>query len=183
MFRLILLIFIFLYFSWNFFYWIIINYIPFKNAQNVNLYNTYKIFEQDSFSWFINEETMTWTTYNIWFWDILVNKTTIESYQWLLLILPYKSWHRHWEQIEIFVPIINDLWSTSLNDEAYKLINLKYKNNLIKDWEHHLLYWIDYSKINSIDEISNNTLIQDNHNIFLNKFYLIKKGPTNYILR
>ena len=184
MFRIILLIFVFLYFSWNFFYWFIINYIPFKNAQSINLYNTYKVFEESSFSWFMADETLSGTNIDVWFWNVKINKYSItSSLSGILLTLPYRSWHRHWEQIEIIVPIINDLWDTALNDNAYSWISLKYKNNLIKSWEHHLLYWIDYSQVNSIDEATNNLLIQDNHNIFLNKLYLIKKDNLNYIIR
>ncbi len=185
MFRIVLLIFIFLYFSWNFFYGFVINYIPFRNAQNINLYNYYTLFEENSFSWFMNNETQTWITYNKWNWEILLEKFRVNSYSGILMKLPYKSWHRYWEQLEIFVPIINDLWDVVQNDNSYSWISLKHKNNLIKWWEHYLLYWIDYSKINDISEIYNTWLIQDSHNIFLNKLYLIKTGtsPANYIVR
>jgi hypothetical protein len=185
MFRIILLIFIFLYFSWNFFYWLVVNYIPFKNAQSVNLYNSYKVFEENSFSGFMNDNTQTWITYKESFWDVSLEKQTINSYSGIVLKLPYRWWHRYWDPIEIFVPVINDLWDIVQNDNAFSWVYLKYKNNLIQSWESYLIFWIDYNTITNVSQLTNTGLIQDNHNIFLNKFYLIKTNsiPADYILR
>lgn len=178
MFRIILLLFIFLHFSSNFFYSFVIHYIPFKNAQSINIYNTYKVFEEPSFSDFMNNNTLTWMTLNInWIWNISLEKTSFLTYSWVIVTLPYRINHRYWEQLNILVPIIDDTWDIVWNDNLFDSINYTYKQQTIKNWFSYLDFWINYNKVKNTDEV-NNLKYEQLKTIFLNKLYIIKRTNT-----
>ena len=184
MFRIILLLFIFLHFSSTFFYSFVISYIPFKNSQNINIYNSYKVFEDPTFNDFMNNNFLTGTILNIsWIWDISLEKTSFLTYSWVLLKLPYKVNHRFWEQLEILIPIIDDLWDIIQNDNIFDTIDYNHKQQIIKNGFSYLDFWVNYNKIKNENEL-NNIQYEQLRTIYLNKLYLIKRisSPNNIFL-
>lgn len=178
MFRIILLLFIFLHFSSNFFYAFVISYIPFKNAQTINIYNNYKIFEEPTFNDFMNNNSLTGMTLTMsWIWNISLEKTSFLIYSWVLLKLPYKVNHRFWEQLEILIPIIDDAWTVSQNDTQFNSINYIYKQETISNWWSYLDFWANYNTVKNKNEL-NNLQYSQLKTIFLNKLYLVKKTGT-----
>lgn len=181
MFRILLLVFIFLYFNGNFFYGFTFSYIPFKNAQNINIYNIYKVFDDTSFNTLMNNSSLTGSTFLV----DGIGKVDLEktSGTGIILKLPFRVNHRYGEQLEILVPIINDTGNISSNDTLFDSLQLSYKNNFIEGGMSYLKFWIDYNTITTPEELKNTT-VKNYKMISLNKLYIIKKSssPNNIFL-
>lgn len=183
MFRIILLLFIYIQFSSNFFYSFLISYIPFKNAQTVNIYNSYKVFEDPRFTTFMNTNTLTGTTFSVnWVWNIALSKITFWQYSGVVLKLPYKVNHRFWEQLEILIPILPDAWTIAKNDTNFNKINYIYKQQIIKNGVSYLDFWINYNQITNQNQLTNRT-IENLKLLYLNKFYIISSWITNNVVK
>ena len=181
MFRIILLIFIFLYFNGNFFYGFALSYIPFKNAQSINIYNMYKVFEDPNFTTFMNNPTQTGSVYKInGIGTILAEKT---SSTWVILKLPYKVNHRYGDQLEILIPIIDDTWNINQNDALFNNFKFLHKNNFIENGQSYLKFWINYDTIKTQSDL-NNLSLKNYKTIWLNKLYIMRQStlPNNTFL-
>lgn len=181
MFRILLLVFIFLYFSGNFFYGFITKYIPFQHAKNINIYNISEIFQESDFQDFMNDMNSEEKSYDIQnLWLVSVKKIQSENFEnnfdmyfsdWIWITLPYKAYNQYGNFLEIIIPIFDDLWNLSLNDAQFDMVNITHKQYEIKDGKSYFNFWVDYSQMNNLwDPIEYKHL----HSLFLNKLYLIK---------
>lgn len=183
MFRIILLVFIFLYFNGNFFYWFTLSYIPFKNAQSINIYNMYKVFEDTNFNTMMNNAALTGATFQV----TDLGRVDVEklSSSWVILKIPHKVNHRYGDQVEILVPIIDDTGNLTQNDTQFDSLNLLHKNHYIQNGLSYLKFWIDYDTIKTKEEL-NSLTVKNLKTIYLNKLYLIRKvwvPNSTYFLR
>jgi hypothetical protein len=190
MFRILLLVFIFLYFSGNFFYWFVTKYIPFKYAQNINIYTINEVFLTEEFQNFMKDVDKNDFYYEIKnLWLIQLKKIKSENFennfhmyfsQWILLTLPYKSYNQYNNFLEIIIPIFDDLWDIIVNDTQFNLVNITHSQHEIKEGKSYLNFWVDYSKMNHLWE---SIEYKHLHSLFLNKLYIIKTEiePDNFI--
>lgn len=123
MFKVILLIFISVYFIWNFFVQFINWYIPFKSAQTINLYAFYeeaidaaiekakpKINLWQLHDWTIDVDYKWQTFENIEYKYKVVTDNDWNYQTWITIKSPWRINNKAWRELEVFIPIIEEQW-------------------------------------------------------------------------
>lgn len=187
MFRLLLLLMVFLHFSTNFSYSFIVRYIPFKNAQSINIYELYHFVDNNSsFNSFMNNSNIQTGSLSHSGKNIPVEKTSLGSLSWVLLTLPHKVNHTYGEQLEIVIPIIRNTWNIWQTDTIFNNIEFTHKQQKIGSWFTYIDFWMNYNNIHS-QEVLNTLTFSEQKTIFLNKLYILENqvsGNNNtYIIR
>jgi len=162
MFRIVLLIFVSIYFLWSFISQIFTSYIPFKQAQHINIYefletavnNTIIKLEAWNTNWTINVAyqwtVLKWLNYYMtWVTNNWTNSWSIATVTWVVIETPWKINSKHWQQLEIFIPIMEENWQL--------LYVEKHNKTKVNDW--WIPLWknidLDHMYLNITDQLWN----------------------------
>lgn len=118
--------------------------------------------------------------------SLWIEKINTSTFSWILIQLPYKVNHIHWEQLEIVIPILQNTGNIEHTDEIFNTIQYTHKQQKIWSGLTYLNFWVNYDNIHSQEELENKDFHQDK-TIFLNKLYILENQIShnnyNYIIR
>lgn len=198
MFRIILLIFISIYFLWSFVSQILTSYIPFKQSQTINIYEflenaIYKAnieLENNNTNWKIDVDYQ-WQIleninyYSTWITNFWTNSWTISTVNWIVIEAPWKINSKQGQKLEIFVPIIEEdgqlLYTKSHNTVDWRNLDSMY----LKIWSHE--YFDDLWTIPFSNELNwqyimyRQILAEFEPSIFSDSSITVDWTSTNYI--